>query len=1014
MISSNSELKIKLKKVVILKLVLILCLNPVILAAENLGLSLFITKSEIGINRFVEESGVDGRGITVAVIDTGVDPAHPDLMQTTDGYRKIIDWVDFTNEGLVQTPYRAVEINGEIITPKGNIRVGGINSRSGVFHYGFFREYQIEEKGFIGQDVNRDGDNGDSFFVGVVDSKVAGFYDAVWVDTDGDNDLTDEKPLKVFSKNYDWALFGKKGNKVLSTDHSSFVVTEIDPRGGYVKLGFDGNGHGTHVAGILGGNGKIKGIAPGVRIMALKALGSSGDGSWEDISKAMKYAAANGADIVSISIGTTPSGMDGTNSHIQLMNYLSTKYNTLFVIAAGNGGPGLSSTTVCGDVSGAIIVGAYISPRIWKLNYNYDVPYEGLWYFSGMGPQKNGGIAPDVVAPGSVVSTVNIWDSGGYHLLDGTSMAVPHVVGLAALLMERAKKEGIDYGPEKIKKAITMGARSIDGFQFFEQGFGLVDINRAWYHLQRIKDIPRISIKTYTPGVSAAKGIYLRGDKPGRLTVSMINTDSENAITLKLSSDVKWIKPDRERIILPRGKERKFYVDFKVPQSPGVYCGFVYGDDAHNYGKEVVIPITIVQPYTFTDGNNYKIDILDSVRVGRWKRYYFNIDSSVNELNFSLHVQKAASGVLNGRVRMHVINPLGKEVVMSDYAGVDFVQSRERIESRITQPMLGVWEVVVYCDPQLSEYGMMESRFRLSSSIKGIVWEKPRFFLSFSKAEPVSMVSESINVKNYFKNFTGKVVGLGVVEESHGKVERIIEIQNQDIKTGPLIEVSRDAFLLKLKIDDTDTNKSDIDLYLYYYDEEKQEWEQVGVSSTFDESRESIEILHPKPGKYVAYIDGYSIPVGKTRVKYEHQVFNDCGNIVVMDDFKQHHVGEAWEVPLHIAVPKDKGSYIGYLMMIDEKGDVLSTIPINIKIQQKELLVTASLLNTGDTAVFGFYDGVSLQPVDDLPVKINQMLFKTENGIVTLPLNDSSRNSVEVLIDHEGYSMYKKIFFFKK
>ena len=174
--------------------------------------------------------------------------------------------MDFTDEGRVDTKYKVKGTGSDIFTNKGKVKIGDIESKSGIYRYGFLNEKQLDEDGFIAQDLNRNGNSNDSYLVLAADSNIPGFYDTVYVDAENDGDLTNAQPMKVYSEANHVGFFGNDNPETAEIEMSSFVVAHIEPDGSYIKLGFDGNGHGTHVAGIVGANGKLSGVAPGCRL----------------------------------------------------------------------------------------------------------------------------------------------------------------------------------------------------------------------------------------------------------------------------------------------------------------------------------------------------------------------------------------------------------------------------------------------------------------------------------------------------------------------------------------------------------------------------------------------------------------------------------------------------------------------------------------------------------------------------------------------------------------------------
>ena len=217
--------------------------------------------------------------------------------------------------------------------------------------------------------------------------------------------------------------------------------------------------HGTHVAGIIAGQGNAgtqTGIAPGAKIMAIKVLDDTGYGSDSDLISGVHFAMNHGADIINLSLGDPDIGP-------------SMVYRDLFVsvqqagmvasVAAGNVGdtqytyavpnnvecPGNCPppwlhpdqvNLISGGTSGVICVGATDSndshcsfSSVGPVNWP-DYPYQ-----NGDASQP-GLIRPDISAPGANVTSLNYQTGTGYVAYDGTSMATPCVSGVLALLLE--------------------------------------------------------------------------------------------------------------------------------------------------------------------------------------------------------------------------------------------------------------------------------------------------------------------------------------------------------------------------------------------------------------------------------------------------------------------------------------------------------------------------------------------------------------------------------------------------
>ena len=181
----------------------------------------------------------------------------------------------------------------------------------------------------------------------------------------------------------------------------------------------DRNGHGTHVAGIIGGRDNtvgIVGVAPSVRLWAVKVLGDDGSGSTSNIIAALNWILQNrnvlwfGKGIINMSLG------GGINSPLDTAVNNIIKNGIVTVVAAGNSSINAANSSPA-RVANAITVAAS-SPK---------PTYNALASFS------NFGSLVDIVAPGTTILSTYL--NGQYAYLSGTSMASPVVAGTIALML---------------------------------------------------------------------------------------------------------------------------------------------------------------------------------------------------------------------------------------------------------------------------------------------------------------------------------------------------------------------------------------------------------------------------------------------------------------------------------------------------------------------------------------------------------------------------------------------------
>ena len=239
----------------------------------------------------------------------------------------------------------------------------------------------------------------------------------------------------------------------------------------------DENGHGSHVAGTIAqatNNGKgCIGVAPDAEILPLRVLDAQGSGDAYTIAKAIVYAADQGAKVINMSLGSAQS----TGTEKDAVAYAIGKG---VVIVAASGNESATSVGYPASYDGVIAVGA--------------TRYDGQ-----VAAYSNGGTALDVVAPGGdmgvdqnhdgygdgIVQEVVLRTSHDYELYEGTSMASPHVAGLAALLISAGAR------PADVPGLITSTAKDIGPAGF--------DVRAGYGSIQPVAALRKIGQATTAP-----------------------------------------------------------------------------------------------------------------------------------------------------------------------------------------------------------------------------------------------------------------------------------------------------------------------------------------------------------------------------------------------------------------------------------------------------------------------------------------------------------------------------------
>lgn len=880
----------------------------------DLGRSLQITRGEIRQPEFVAAYGARGAGALVAVLDTGVDPGHPDLQRTADGRRKIVGWYDTTGEGDVDTSATRTE------------PVPGIASKSGVYHLGWFKEADVPNDEAFNSDLNRDGDKEDSFGVLVVDAAEAGVYDTVYVDTNLDGDFADEKPMRAYNLAYDINRFGRDDPETKAVvEEVNFVVTRVDRDGKGVNFGYDGGQHGTHVAGIIAGNGAFQGVAPDAQIIAIRVLTSAGSGDWSGIIKGIQLAADLGATVVNMSLGGLDELNDGNDPQSLLIDRLSREKNVTFAIAAGNSGPGLNTVALPGTAAEAITVGAYVSPATFEADYGIPgVPSEGLWFFSSNGPSEDGSLKPNVVAPGSARSSVPGW-AGSYAVFQGTSMATPQTAGAIALLQSAAKARNIPYTSLKIRKALEMGARELD-YQAAEQGHGLIQVDAAFAHLARMaRDVyPDVKALARNQRTRSGGGLYAREFAPQPTEPWTLANMGQRPVDLRLTATAPWIGAEPELRLGPFDV-RRLPVSYRLPDEPGMYSALLRADDPSTYGVDLDLLTTAIVPYVLRDENGFAWrNQPGTLEAARFARYFVRVPMGAKQLVADLNVPVDASGKYQGRVRVSITRPNGMPAGQSPYAGAgdgDPAKLLPSVRLTVPNPEPGVWEVDVYASHGAPLLDVPVSKYELSIAAEGVFARPAALRLP---PLPGQALAQPVEFKNYLAPFTGSVAGMGFVRPTAEtvKVEQGGMLQKE-------FEVNADAAALRFELKPADP-AAVLNLSLYYVDPQTQAVSQVLTGG----QDHRLLMLAPRPGTYAVVVEGVKAPAGGAEAVLTGAVLAEPGaDVTVVQGGEPRTValGQAFGAVARMTVPAAWSEQFGAVVVRDEKGEVLGAIPIEVR-----------------------------------------------------------------------------------
>ncbi|MFF4654838.1 S8 family serine peptidase [Streptomyces sp. NPDC001381] len=904
---------------------------------------------ETGAVDFVKKNPkADGRGVTIGILDSGVDLAHPALQKTTTGERKIVDWVTATDpvaDGDATWRRMLTSVSGPQFsaTPASTGVAETFNAPAGSYKFNYFYE-SITAGGDEKGDVNRDGDTTDAF--GVLYDAATG---AVRVDANDNLDFTDDAPMKPYKDGYQVGYFGTDNPATDVAERIPFVVeTRKDvvynadgAKADYVNIGIIESEHGTHVAGITAANslfgGKMNGAAPGAKLVSSRACTWSGGCTNVALTEGMIDLVVNrGVDIVNMSIGGLPGLNDGNNARAELYTRLIDTYGVQLVISAGNEGPGANTIGDPGLADKVISVGAAISKETWAANYGSKVTKKyALLPFSSRGPREDGGFTPTLVAPGAAINTTQTWlpgapvaESGytlpaGYSMLQGTSMSSPQAAGASALLISAAKQKHVALTPATLRTALTSTADHIKGLQAYEEGAGAINIVDAWKSIRKGAAAHDYTVKApvdtaldqalKTPGFGT--GVYDRegGLKAGqkktyKVTITRTSgADKAVRHTLRLANNAagtfRILGSDAVKLPLNKPVTVKIQA---APKSAGLKSAILEVDDPKTVGtdKQILNTVVVSTPV------HYAFHASNTVQRNSSQHYFLTVPEGAKALEVAIRGLKDKS-----QTRFISIHPYG--VAVEDSATIycynnylDGNGCKPDVRS-YADPQPGVWEIEV---ESRRTSPLLDNPYKLDVTVYGAAFDPAT--VTVPEAKVGTPAAASWKVTNGFAAIDGKLVGgpLGSSKTARPSIK-----QGEDQTTT--VDVPAGAKSLDVAIGDVSDASADLDLVVL-----DSTGKQVGSSADGD-SEEAVSIPSPAAGTYTIVVSGYSVPAGTTEYDYFDVFYASSLGTIAVDESAPVKLatGASAQVSATVtaaaAAPEGR-AFFGQVQLVNARGTV--------------------------------------------------------------------------------------------
>lgn len=542
----------------------------------------------------------DGRGVLIAILDSGIDLSTPGLRMTSTGDPKVLDLRDFSGEGRVALAPLALA--GDRASVAG-IRLAGFGrvralNATGPWYGGVLPELSLGA--MPGADLNGNGRNTDTLAV-VVTRASDGWL--LFADTNGDGTLADERPVRdylVARETFAWRT-GARAAQIT-------IAVNLTPPAGdgppELHLFMDQSSHGTHVAAIAAGRDMFgvrgfDGVAPGAMLLGLKISNNAHGGISVTGSKlrAMDYAIRFARErnlplVMNLSFGVGNEGEGEARIDAIVDSVLAANPGVVMATSAGNDGPGLSTLGYPASAHLPVTVGA-----TWPAAFSQqeEPGSDIIAFFSARGGEM---AKPDVLAPGFAYATVPRFDTGE-EVKNGTSMASPHVAGVLARLASAERQAGRPLVAARLKQALMVTARPFGEAIWADQGTGTVDAVAAhqWLQAGTATEVVTVTVSGTRHGALwRGQGLRSPADTMARFTVR--RPAGAAPVAFRLRSSAPWLRVAPTATIGASGEVPVTW-DASALASPGTYGAVVSAwtaDTAAGPAFRLVATIVVPEP----------------------------------------------------------------------------------------------------------------------------------------------------------------------------------------------------------------------------------------------------------------------------------------------------------------------------------------------------------------------------------------------------------------------------------
>ena len=888
----------------------------------------------------------DGRGVTIACIDGNPDPLIPELQvaMTLDGkpipkiaaYETAIDIDDDDDSRWLRMTDTVTAADGRFTFQDKTYTA----PRSGAFRLALLDEdkYNTFTGDGVNGDINRDGNPAGStrIFAVLWEERT----NEVWVDTNQNLSLADEKALSDFRTRPEFGVFGTD-NPATPVRESVAFGLQIERGKKLIAINAGVASHASLIIGSVlasrGANGRFEGVAPGARLASVSE-GSAVYGQTEAVIQAIKNPLVDVA-FLEQNQGITRTYLlrDGRMVPTVIYSRLIEKYKKPIVIPNANY-PVLNGTDDFVLANGALGIGGHESRDNFFTNHGVRVEHQdNLLITGGCGPMGNGALKPDIISPSNILSTNRGWQSGatmaglfrlppGYSVVGGTSTATPTAAGAVAMLISAAKQAGVKYDAFRIKQAITMSARYVPNLEAYKQGNGVVNVGGAWEILkaldagrEQVTITSRAPVRhVYShllPTPHEGVGLYERegwsvGDRGERTVTFTRTTGPKEPMAFSLSftgNDGTFSIP--ASVTLPLDRPTPVTITI-APSTAGVHSALLTLDSPNVPGHAYRTLVTVVAAEPLAASNGFTIEKKTEVPRPAMRSFFYRLPEGAAALRVELDAPKRP--VALAVVRPDTRNAPGARIVAARTGrGGGQGASGEKVTYIVSDPMPGVWEVKLtdvddtrIFDAEQAEKPEPVPPTPATLTVSVLAAEVTVLDEGGGSGRPdpgARSETRDLFITNRMAAFTGSAASIPM-----GSARRASPLIREKEQLAFELEVLPGSTALVVRALKPSDPGADLDVYVFDGTGERVRTGGLDGDLTGDET---VIIKNPAAGKWKIVVDAPTVPTGSTTFEYQEVVFNPLYGMVGIADLPQERsVGARWSGKAHTWVSAAAGS----------------------------------------------------------------------------------------------------------